>query len=549
METPASNRIRMVLFDFDGTLTKPGALDFDRIKAAIGCPHEIPVLEYMGSITDPVRRQEVSRLLDRFETEGAEISEPNASAEAVIPYLKERGLLIGILTRNTLKTVIRALDNFTNTKISDFDLVITRDDQLRPKPHPEGILWAAEKMGIRPEQVLMVGDFDFDMLAGERAGACTVFLDNRGGEERPEESCFTISNLAELKTIFEMDRPLPPGKLPNPFLERLLSQFVFEDPSVIVGPAVGEDTAGVEIQGEAVLILKSDPVTIVTDSIGLYAVLVNANDIATSGATPRWMLATLLFPVGTCALDVHRVMRDLYRICRKHSITLCGGHTEITDAVSRPIISGMMAGTVKRARLIEKRNMAPGDVVLLTKRVAVEGTAIIAKELGGRLRKLGLSEEEVATAQGFLSMLSILEEARIAVDSGGVSALHDITEGGLATAIHELAMAGGCRIEVRMESIPVYPLTQKICSLLSISPMGLIGSGSLLICCKKDYVARLMKDMSDASIEVTSIGQVVAGSGVEATKSGEPATWPSFTADEIVRLFAHEQLLRTEEQL
>jgi hydrogenase expression/formation protein HypE len=546
METRAPNRLRMVLFDFDGTLTKPGALDFDRIKAAIGCPHEIPVLEYMGSITDQVRLREISRLLDEFETEGAEISEPNVGAEAVIPYLKEQGILIGILTRNTLKTVIRALENFKNTGISDFDLVITRDDQLRPKPHPEGILWAAEKMGLRPEQVLMVGDFDFDMVAGERAGACTVFLDNRGGQEKPVESCFTISSLEDLKAIFEMERPLPGGKLPNPFLERFLSQFTFEDPSVIVVPAVGEDTAAVDIQGEEVLILKSDPVTIVTDSIGLYAVLVCANDIATSGATPRWMLTTLLFPVGTSALDVYRVMRDLYGICRKHGITLCGGHTEITDAVSRPIISGMMAGTVKKSRLIEKRNMAPGDVVLLTKRVAVEGTAIIAKELGGRLRKLGLSEKEIAIAQGFLSMLSILEEARIAADSKGVSAMHDITEGGLATAIHELAIAGGCRIQVRMESIPVYPLTQKICSLLSISPMGMIGSGSLLICCKKDYVDRLMKDMRDASIEVSQIGQIVAGSGVEATKNGEPTTWPSFPTDEIVRLFARESLSRPE---
>ncbi len=102
METRAPNRIRMVLFDFDGTLTKPGALDFDRIKAAIGCPNEIPVLENMGSITDPIRRREVSRLLDEFEMEGAEISEPNPGAEAVIPYLKERGILIGILTQNTL---------------------------------------------------------------------------------------------------------------------------------------------------------------------------------------------------------------------------------------------------------------------------------------------------------------------------------------------------------------------------------------------------------------------------------------------------------------
>ncbi len=541
MEPRTQNHIRMVLFDFDGTLTKPGALDFDRIKQAIGCPPEIPVLEYMRSITDPVRRREVSRLLDRFEMEGAEISTPNAGAETVIPYLKERGILIGILTRNTLKTVIRALENFEGAGISDFDLVITRDDQLKPKPHPEGILWAAQKMGIRPEHILMVGDFAFDMEAGRRAGAVTLFLDNHNRKKNDVERAFTISTLENLEEIIRLGEPLPAGKLPNHLLKRFLTEFSFDDPSVFIGPAVGEDTAAVDIEGEDVLILKTDPVTFVTGSIGLYAVLVSANDIATSGATPRWMLATLLFPVGTSALAVHRVMSELHQICRSHGITICGGHTEITDTVSRPVVSGMMAATVKKSQLIDKKKMAPGDVVLMTKRVAVEGTAIIAGELGGRLRKLGLSHKKISASQDFLSMLSILEEARIAASCKGVSAMHDVTEGGLATAVHELSIAGRCRIRIRMEDIPVYPLTQEICSLLSISPMGLIGSGSLLICCKRDHVDSLVKDIRDAGIEVTAIGEVIEpGSGVEGIRDGKPSSWPSFATDEIARLFADE---------
>ncbi|MBW2094471.1 MAG: HAD-IA family hydrolase [Deltaproteobacteria bacterium] len=537
METPAPNQIKMVLFDFDGTLTKPGALDFDEIKAAIGCPHEIPVLEYMRGITDPVRRQEVSDILDTFETRGAEISEPNTGAEAIIPYLKEQGILVGILTRNTLKTVIRALENFEATGISDFDLVITRDDQLKPKPHPEGILWAAEEMGIKPEDILMVGDFAFDMEAGKKAGAITVFLDNHGKQRAEVERAFSISTLEELKEIIEMGYPLPAGKLPNHYLRRFLSEFAFEDPSVLIGPAVGEDTAAVDIQGEEVLVLKSDPVTFVTDSIGLYAVLVSANDIATSGAIPRWMLTTLLFPVGTSALTIHGVMENLYSICRKHGMTLCGGHTEITEAVQKPVVSGMMAGTVKKSRLIEKSNMAPGDVVLMTKRVAVEGTAIIAREFGEKLRELGLSPDEIALCRDFLPRISILKEARIAACCDGVSAMHDVTEGGLATAVSELSMAGGCSIKIRMEDIPVYPITRKICSLFDISPLGLIGSGSLLICCRKEHVDDLLKNIRDADIEVTSIGDVLEkGTGVDATRNGEPTTWPTFPADEITRL-------------
>ena len=537
MEIPAPNQIKMVLFDFDGTLTKPGALDFDEIKAAIGCPHEIPVLEYMRGITDPVRRQEVSDILDTFETRGAEISEPNTGAETIIPYLKEQGILVGILTRNTLKTVIRALENFEGVTISDFDVVITRDDELKPKPHPEGIFWAAEKMGIRPENILMVGDFAFDMDAGKRAGAVTVFLDNHGEKRLEVKRAFTISTLEGLPEIIEMGVPLPAGKLPNHYLKKFLSKFSFKDPSVLVGPAVGEDTAAIDVQGQEVLVLKSDPVTFVTDSIGLYAVLVSANDIATSGAIPRWMLATLLFPVGTSALEIHQVMGDLSGICRHHGISLCGGHTEMTGAVQKPIVSGMMVGTVKKSRLIEKSNMTPGDVVLLTKRAAVEGTAIIAREFGEKLKKQGLSEEEILTGKRFLSMLSILEEARIAARCKGVTAMHDVTEGGLATALSELSTAGGCKIKIRMEDIPVYPLTSKLCALFEISPLGLIGSGSLLICCNKNHVDPLMEQIHNAGIEVSAIGEVLAkGKGVEATRRGKPAAWPSFTADEITRL-------------
>jgi len=537
METNAQNHIKMVLFDFDGTLTKPGALDFDEIKAAIGCPHEIPVLEYMRGVTDPERRREVSNILDRFETKGAEISEPNTGAEATLSLLKKRGILLGILTRNTLKTVIRALENFEGTNISDFDVVITRDDELKPKPHPEGILWAAEKMGIKPENILMVGDFAFDMDAGTRAGAITVFLDNHGKKRLKVERAFTISTLEGLQKIIEMGQPLPAGKLPNHFLRKFLSEFSFDEPSVIIGPGVGEDTAAVDIQGEEVLVLKSDPVTFVTDSIGLYAVLVSANDIATSGATPRWMLTSLLFPVGTSALAIHRVMGDLSRICRRHGITICGGHTEITEAVQKPVVSGMMAGTVERAGLIDKSRMSPGDVVLMTKRVAVEGTAIIAREFGNRLTKQSLSQREILSGQGFLSMLSILEEARIGAACKGVSAMHDVTEGGLATAVSELSMAGGCTIRVRMEDIPVYPITSKICSMFGISPLGLIGSGSLLICCKKEHVEPLTEQIRNAGIEVTAIGEVLAkGKGVKATRNGEPTAWPNFPADEITRL-------------
>jgi len=198
----------------------------------------------------------------------------------------------------------------------------------------------------------------------------------------------------------------------------------------------------------------------------------------------------------------------------------------------------MLAGTVTKNRLIDKRNIKPGDNVLLTKAVAVEGTAIIAREFSGRLRVLGMTESDIETCKQFLFSISILEEAQIARNCGGVSAMHDITEGGLATALMELSIAGKHRIRVNMDRIPVFPRTKKICSLLGIDPMGLIGSGSLLICSRKNETETLMDSIREAGIDIACIGEVMeAGRGVEAVSKAGPAAWPSFEVDEITRLY------------
>lgn len=175
----------------------------------------------------------------------------------------------------------------------------------------------------------------------------------------------------------------------------------------------------------------------------------------------------------------------------------------------------------------------------MTKAVAVEGTSIIAREFGGRLRDLGVPEEEITACAAFLDRISILEEARVAARCEGVTAMHDVTEGGLATALAELAIAGGHRIRVRMENIPVYPQTAAIGRLLEIEPLGLIGSGSLLIACRADACGRLIRDIHGAGIQVTVIGEVLEpGEEVEAVWEDQPVAWPRFEVDEITRLFS-----------
>ncbi len=532
-------RIRVVLFDFDGTLTRPGALDFGAIRTALACPPDTPILEFIHNIPDSSARRDARRRLDAFETAGAADSQPNAGAEELVVWLRRRGVRTGILTRNSRASVQRALGNFAQIGPQDFDLILTRDDPPAPKPSGDGVRFAADHFQVPPRELLVVGDFWFDTQAGRDAGALTALLDPLDDPRLEKtESDFRIKDLGELKTVVRAGLPLAAGKLPNDILQRYLSQFHFEDPSVLINPGVGEDIAAVQMAEGDVLILKSDPITFATDAIGRYAVLVNANDIATAGAEPRWFLTTLLLPCGITPSQVRSIMQDLADHCGRWGITLCGGHTEITDAVRRPLVVGMMAGSVRRRDLIDKKQMRSGDAVLLTKSVAVEGTAIIVREFEARLRELGLTADEIDQGRAYLDHIGILTEARLAARDHLATAMHDVTEGGLATALAELSTAGGRRIVVDMEKIPVFDLTRKICSRLGLDPLGLIGSGSLLICCPPDASKRLIARLNEAGIAAAQIGRVAEeGAGVDAYRHGVRAAWPHFGADEITRLF------------
>ncbi|MEN8809162.1 MAG: HAD-IA family hydrolase [Desulfobacterales bacterium] len=532
--------IRAVLFDFDGTLTRPESLDLNVIKRRIGCPEGSYLLEYIETLPSADERQKALAAVDRFELAAAAEAKPNDGAEELVRHLHNVGVRLGIVTRNSHQSVLRALRNFKRIDVADFDIIVSRDEPVDPKPSGDGIQLAARRLDVAVEEVLMVGDYPLDIEAGNRAGAITVLLDNHlpiAGEGVPSD--FTVEHLADIRKIVRRGRPLPGGKLPNDLLEEFLVQFGFDDPAVLTKPGIGEDTAAVDIREDEVLVLKSDPITFATEGIGKYAVLVNANDIVTAGATPRWFLATLMFPIGTSAFMIRDVMEELSTVCRSCRITLCGGHTEITDAVTRPVVTGTLAGTVARNGLIDKRNIKTGDLVLMTKAVAVEGTAIIAREFGFRLQNLGLAPAEIETCRRFLDNISVLPEAAVATSVNGVSAMHDVTEGGLATALEELSSAGNHRIRIDMHKIPVYSETARICGLLSLDPMGLIGSGSLLLCCRQYACDPLLREIRKAGIEVSVIGEIrEPGKGIDAQHQLQPVIWPRFEADEITRLFS-----------
>jgi len=192
-------RIRGVLFDFDGTLTLPGALDFPSIKREMGCPQDIPILEYLGTLL-PGRRDSLSRILESREVEAAERSLPNAGALVCLSALKRKGLLLGILTRNGMRSVRVALQKFRGVTADDFVAIFTRENAL-PKPHPDGVYQAAKAMRISTEELMVVGDFRFDVMAGKTAGALTVLLTNHKrpvwdpGDPTPD---YTVDRLEDI---------------------------------------------------------------------------------------------------------------------------------------------------------------------------------------------------------------------------------------------------------------------------------------------------------------------------------------------------------------
>jgi len=531
--------IKAVYFHLESTLVRSAKLDIHRIKAKIGCPAESTILDYLRSLSKADERSRVESRLEHLEFEAAAESTTAPGAMELLRYLDVKGLQLALFSHAGPALVDHLLNRLAAAGDLHFKSVISRKELMATNPAANAIQLAAQKLNLMPDQILIVtADAAIHQQAGNAGAVSVLIAPATEPAMAPAAKAYRATDLGQIKKIVRFAIPLPAGKLPNDLLREFLNQFEFQDPSVLINPGIGEDTAAVDVKAEEVLVLKSDPITFATDAIGQYAVLINANDIATSGATPRWLLTTLLFPCGVTPAEIQTVIKELQDFCRQWQITLCGGHTEITDAVTRPVVTGMMAGTVTRRKLIDKRSMAPGDRVLLSKGVAVEGTAIIAREFGDRLAELGLTDCEIERCRQFLADISIITEAQIAAQSTATSAMHDVTEGGLATALEELSMAGGHRIKIDMDAIPVFAETRNICRLLGIQPLGLIGSGSLLICCRANGCNSLMEKIGKCGIEISCIGEVLnVGHGIEALKKGRSIDWPRFEVDEITRLF------------
>jgi hydrogenase maturation factor len=331
--------------------------------------------------------------------------------------------------------------------------------------------------------------------------------------------------------------PLPLGKLPPDLLARILSRAPVSDPRVLLGPGVGLDCAVIDL-GERLLVLKSDPITFATQEIGWYAVQISSNDIATTGAEPRWLLSTLLLPEGQTTPELVETIGDqLFRACQEMGISVVGGHTEVTYALPRPVLVATLIGEARRDELVTPRGAQPGDRLLLTKGVPIEAVAVLAREFPGRLEGL-LAPEEVRQAQDFLYQpgISVYREARLACRAGRVSAMHDPTEGGLAGALWEMSEACGRALDFEPSAVYIPPLAQKVCRVFDLDPLACIASGALLLCAAPREAAAILRALHAEGIQASEIGAVGTEPGPAVRLPGGE-TLPRPGRDEIARVF------------
>ena len=331
------------------------------------------------------------------------------------------------------------------------------------------------------------------------------------------------------------------GKIPPDLLERLLATLDIQDPRVIVGPRVGEDAAVIDM-GDRALVVKTDPITFTADLIGWYAVQINANDVACMGARPRWFLATVLLPEGAEPRLAEDIFQQIVTACQEQGISLIGGHSEITYQLQRPIVVGHMLGEVAPKWVIRTSGAQPDDAVVLTKGIAIEGTAILAREAGEALREAGISAELLDRAANYLfdPGISVVQEALTACGTLPVHSMHDPTEGGLATGLLEVALAAEVGLEIDVERIPVLPECRAICDTLGLDPLGLLGSGSLLITLAEENASALVGVLAERGIKARVIGRVTSHSdGLKLRTADGIRDLPSFERDEIARYFSH----------
>lgn len=298
------------------------------------------------------------------------------------------------------------------------------------------------------------------------------------------------------------------GKLPEQMLVRsVLKQAKHRRDEVLVGPAIGQDCAVMELGPDEVFVMSSDPITGTVKDIGSHGIHVTANDLAASGAEPVGVILTVLLPENIEEEQIRKMMQDAERTCKELNMEIMGGHTEITNVVQQPLLTVTGVGKTKKKDLLITMQVHPGQDIVVTKWIGLEGTSILAKEKEEELLQR-FNQDLVHTAQQFDQYLSVVQDAKIA-QAFGVSAMHDITEGGVFGALWEMAEGSGVGLDADLKAIPIRQETVEVCEYFGLNPYQIMSSGSMMIAADDGH--GLVMALEKAGIPAAVVGRATDG--------------------------------------
>ncbi|MDY3118050.1 MAG: AIR synthase family protein [Peptoniphilus sp.] len=323
------------------------------------------------------------------------------------------------------------------------------------------------------------------------------------------------------------------GKLSNEELDDLiLSKIKTKRKEVLGSSSIGEDTAMLDLEGDYV-VLSSDPITGAAENLGRLAIHISVNDVATKSADAVGVLLTLLLPVNTTSDDIETIMADAQEAADEVYMDIIGGHTEITDAVTKPVMISTVIGRVKKEYVPDPSTVKVGDVVAMSKYAGLEGTAILCTDRAEALKEMG--DDLLFEGKDLVKALSVQTEGEVAANYR-IRAMHDVTEGGVEGALWEMAQALGVGMRVDKKAIPVLPSTRAVCSIAEVNPYRLISSGSMLVVMDGSDFPSMKKKLGERSVVFTKIGEVTEGSKVKyKTGDGREEIISSPGADELYK--------------
>lgn len=300
-----------------------------------------------------------------------------------------------------------------------------------------------------------------------------------------------------------------PGKMPPKIMEEIVySRLGALDPSVLVGPAVGEDAAIIDVGGGLAMVVHSDAISGASELLGWLAVHITANDISVRGAKPRWFLMSLFLPEASAEALLDRVMYQVDSAAKELGVMVVGGHSEKTPGVSRPLVGTMAIGLIERDKVVTTSGARAGDYLIMSKTAALEGTAILCTDFAGVLRSRGVSDEILEVGSSFLLKVSVVKEAIALAEKGLATAMHDPTEGGVLGGVAEIAYASKKTVELWADRVPVAEETKAVAEALNIDVFRLISSGALIAAVPPDKVDEAIRTLNSLNIKAKAIGRV-----------------------------------------